>query len=199
MRSNSDSLYSSASRFVVIGTSGSGKSTLAKDLANRLGIEWVELDAIRHGPDWVETPDKIFRHKVSVKLVADRWVVDGNYSILRDIVWPRATTLIWLDYPFPLVFWRIFWRSMKRGILRTKLWNNNRESLWRTFFTKESILLWVIKTHWRRRKTYPVAFALSQHSHLQVIRFKTSGQTRLWLEGIARNDIGSDTESLPSS
>lgn len=199
MRSNSDSFYTSASRFVVIGTSGSGKTTLAKDLSNRLGIEWVELDAIRHGPDWVETPDEIFRQKVSEKLEGDRWVVDGNYSILRDIVWSRATTLIWLDYPFPLVIWRVSWRSIKRSILRTKLWNNNRETLWRFFFTKESLLLWVLKTHWRRRKTYPVTFALPQHSHLQVIRLKTPGQTNLWLEETVRNCIGSDTETSPSS
>lgn len=179
-------------RVAVIGTSGSGKSTLARALADRLGVTAVELDAIRHGPNWRETPDDAFRRRVADALAGDVWVVDGNYSVTRDLIWERATTLIWLDYPFPLVFWRLFWRTMIRGVLRKRLWNGNREDLWRHFLTRDSLFLWAAQTHWRRRKTLPIALAQPQYAHLRVMRFRRARQTRDWLAGIdaaAQDDI----------
>lgn len=90
-------------RVVVVGNSGSGKTTLAGQLAHRFGVPHVEFDAIRHGPNWVETPDDTFREILADALSGDSWVADGNYSIARDLVWPRATSLIWLDYPFGVI------------------------------------------------------------------------------------------------
>jgi adenylate kinase family enzyme len=176
-------------RVVINGTSGSGKTTLARQLSQLLDIPHVELDAFRHGPNWTETPDDIFRERVSGALQGDCWVVDGNYSVLRDVVWPKATTVIWLDYPFPLVFWRLFWRTMRRSAKQEVLWNGNRESLWTQFFTKDSLFLWVLKTHWRRRKSLPLTFALPQYSHLRVIHHYSPRQTRKWLDEIARVDL----------
>jgi len=172
-------------RIVVLGTAGSGKSTLARDLARRLDAAYVELDAFRHGPNWRETPDDIFRQRARDAVSGDAWVVDGNYTLARDIIWRRATTIVWLDYPFPIVFWRLFRRTMLRGVLRTRLWNDNREDLWRHFLTKDSLFYWAVKTHWRRRKTLPAAFALPEHAHLQVIRHHTAQETRRWLAGIS--------------
>ena len=179
-------------RVAVIGTSGSGKSTLARALAERLGVAAVELDAIRHGPNWQETPDDAFRRRVADALAGDVWVADGNYSVTRDLIWERATTLIWLDYPFPIVFWRLFWRTIIRGVLRKRLWNGNREDLWRHFLTRDSLFLWAAQTHWRRRKTLPIALAQPQYAHLRVMRFRRARQTREWLAGIdatAQDDI----------
>lgn len=110
-------------RIVVLGTTGSGKSTLARELAQRLDAAYVELDAFRHGPNWQETPDDVFRQRARHAVSGDAWVVDGNYTLARDIIWRRAAAIVWLDYPFPLVFWRLFRRTLLRGILRTRLWN----------------------------------------------------------------------------
>lgn len=181
-------------RIVVLGTTGSGKSTLARDLAQRLNAAYVELDAFRHGPNWQETPDDIFRQRARDAVSGDVWVVDGNYTLVRDIIWRRATTIVWLDYPFPLVFWRLFRRTMLRGVLRTHLWNGNREDLWRHFLTKDSLFYWAVKTHWRRRKTLPAAFALPDHAHLQVIRFRSAQDTRRWLEDISAVCAGDTPE-----
>lgn len=172
-------------RIVVLGTAGSGKSTLGRELAQRIDAAYVELDAFRHGPNWQETPDDVFRQRARHAISGDAWVVDGNYTLARDIVWRRAAAIVWLDYPFPLVFWRLFRRTLLRGILRTRLWNDNREDLWRHFLTKDSLFYWAVKTHWRRRKTLPVAFALSEHAHLQVIRLRSAQETRRWLADIS--------------
>lgn len=172
------------SRIVILGTTGSGKTTLSRQLAQILGAPTVELDAIRHGPNWSETPDDVFRERVSASLNSESWVVDGNYSVAHDIIWPRATTLVWLDYSFPLVFWRLFCRTMVRGIMRTQLWNGNREDLWRHFLTKDSLFLWAFRTHWRRRKSLTAILNSSDYSHIEVLRFKSARETRQWLERI---------------
>ena len=172
-------------RIVVVGTSGVGKTTFAQALASTFGVPHVEFDAIRHGPNWTETPDEIFRRELAKRLSGNGWIADGNYSVARDIVWPRATTIVWLDYPFPIVFWRLWWRTLGRAFYRTELWNGNRESLWSHFFTKDSLFLWVVKTHWSRRHRMTSAFALAEYGHLHVLRFRSPKSAGDWLDSIA--------------
>ena len=169
-------------RVVVLGTSGSGKTTFARDLASRIGVPHVEFDAYRHGPNWTETPNDIFRRNLDEALSGDGWVADGNYSVARDIVWPKATAVVWLDYPFPVVLWRLWWRTIGRAVRRTELWNGNRESLWEHFFTKDSLFLWILKTHWSRGRRYLSAFDLPEHSHLRILRFRSPRTARRWLD-----------------
>ena len=172
-------------RVVVLGTSGSGKTTFARELASKLGVTHVEFDAYRHGPNWTETPNDIFRGQLGEALSGDGWVADGNYSIARDVVWPRAAAIVWLDYRFPVVFWRLWWRTMSRSIRRTELWNGNKESLWEHFFTKHSLFLWLFKTHWSRSHRLLSAFAQPEYSHLHILRFRSPRETRRWLESFA--------------
>src|SRR3972149_10212063 len=87
-------------RIVVIGTTGSGKTTLARRLSQLLDIPHVELDALNWEPDWVQAPTEVFRQRTEEALRGEAWLVDGNYSAVRDIVWPRAGTLVWLGFRF---------------------------------------------------------------------------------------------------
>src|SRR5438132_8383373 len=89
-------------RVVVVGTSGSGKTTLAREIARRLSLPHVELDAVHWGPGWTEPPVELFRQRTQEALQGDRWVADGNYGKVRDLVWGRAEMLVWLDYALPL-------------------------------------------------------------------------------------------------
>ncbi|RIH90549.1 Shikimate kinase [Calidithermus terrae] len=88
-------------RVVVFGTTGSGKSTLARRLGERLGLPHLETDALHWNPGWVPTPEPEFRAKVGKATGGPRWVTEGNYSAIRDVLLSRADTAIWLDYPFP--------------------------------------------------------------------------------------------------
>ncbi len=80
-------------RVSVVGTSGSGKSTLARSLAGALGADLLELDSIYHQADWVPLSDEEYRRRVFAVAAGERWVIDGNYSRVRDIVWARADTV----------------------------------------------------------------------------------------------------------
>ena len=175
------------SRAVVVGTSGAGKTAFARALAERMGAPHIELDAYRHGPNWTETPDDVLRQRVADATQGFGWVVDGNYSVVRDIVWTRATAVVWLDYPFHLVFRRLFGRTVGRSVKRVELWNGNRETLWRHFFTKDSLFLWALKTHRRRKRGFLAAFEMPEYRHLTVYRLRTPAQARRLLES-ARAD-----------
>jgi adenylate kinase family enzyme len=102
-------------RISVVGTSGSGKTTLARQISQRLAIPHVELDALHHEPDWQEAPIDVFRKRVEQSLSSDSWVVDGNYSKVRDIVWSRADTVVWLDYSLPVIMTRLLRRTLAAG------------------------------------------------------------------------------------
>ena len=175
-------------RIVVVGTSGAGKTTFASELADLMDVRHIELDSYRHGPNWTETPDDIFRQNISDALTAQNWVVDGNYSVARDIVWSRATTIVWLDYPFYVTFSRLFCRTISRYIRRTELWNGNREDLRGVLFSKDSLFIWAFRRHWSRRKSYPLTFAQPEYAHLKVIRFHSPRAADCWLRTIGGSE-----------
>ncbi len=144
-------------RVVVFGTTGSGKSWLAEKLAARHGLRVIELDALNWGPDWQPAPFELLRHRVECEIGEGDWIVVGNYDSVRDLTWHAADTLIWLDLPLALVFWRLFWRTLRRSVTKENLWGSgNTESLARSFFTRQSILLYAMKTHGRNRHRFAV-------------------------------------------
>lgn len=68
----------------MVGSSGSGKTTVAKVLARRLGVPHIELDALHHGPGWTVRDD--FVADIDRMSATDAWVIDGNYSAVRDLL-----------------------------------------------------------------------------------------------------------------
>ncbi len=181
-------------RVVVVGTTGSGKTTLARDLAQTHDVPHVEMDAYRHGPNWTETPDGEFRRLLDHALRGDGWVADGNYRVTRDVVWTRATAIVWLDYTFGLVFWRLLLRTLRRGILRQTLWNGNKENLFSHFFTRDSLFWWAVKSHWRHRRTLPAALAEPEYAHLRVIRLRSPRATGRWLASVRQAIVPSHSQ-----
>ena len=168
-------------RVNVVGTSGSGKTTTGAKLARRLGVPHVELDALSWEPNWVAAPPDVLRERVAAAVAGETWVVDGNYSAVRDLIWARADTVVWLDLPFRVVMWRVISRTARRLAGREVLWNGNRESL-RTTLSRDSIILWALTTYRRRRRDYPPA--LAAQPHLRVVRLRTDGEVQRFLAAI---------------
>lgn len=171
-------------RLSVVGTSGSGKTTVARRLAGTLGAPYLELDSLRHQPGWQELPDEEFRSRVEDFTAGDEWVVDGNYTVIRDAVWPRADTVVWLDVPRRVATWRVASRSLRRVVLRTELWNGNRESL-RNLLSRDpyrNIILWSWTTHDRRRRQYTQAMDDPRWAHIEFVRLARRGEISDFLE-----------------
>ncbi|MDE3091139.1 MAG: adenylate kinase [Chloroflexota bacterium] len=173
-------------RIAVIGTTGSGKTTLASQISERLKIRHVELDALHWEPDWTEAPREIFRERVECALTGDAWVIDGNYSMVRDIIWTRADTIVWIDYALPLILWRLIWRTLRRIATQEHLWNGNRES-WRALFGRDSLLAWACATHPKHRRDYPILFLRPEYNHVAVIRLHSPRETDEWLASLSKD------------
>ncbi|MEO0686920.1 MAG: adenylate kinase [Cyanobacteria bacterium J06649_11] len=170
-------------RICVIGTSGSGKTTLARKISHKLMIPHIELDSLFWEPNWVTVPKDIFRDRVQKSLMGDNWIVDGNYSKTRDIVWGDADTLIWLDYSFPVVISRIVWRTFHRVLTKQQVCNGNYET-WRQTFSKDSIILWALQNYHRRKREYPILFKQHEFSHLNIVNLSSPEATEDWLSNI---------------
>src|SRR3954471_23276601 len=99
-------------RLVVVGASGSGKTTMAKALAGALGLPCVELDAINWQPGWrpisTEDPDEFLR-RVADAASGESWVMDGNYTKVREAHWARATAFVWMDPARSVVMRQVIW------------------------------------------------------------------------------------------
>ena len=163
-------------RLIIIGTSCSGKTTLARQMARILEAPCIELDAIHWKPEWQRRPDDELRRMVDEATSGERWVIDGNYGSVRDIVWARGTAIIWLNYPFRVVLWCALYRTVKRAITGEELFSGNRETFRQSFFSKESILLWVITSYPRLRKTYRQILDEGHYPHLRVLELRHPAQ-----------------------
>jgi adenylate kinase family enzyme len=171
-------------RIIITGTTGSGKTTLARQLAEQLAIPHIELDALYWEPNWTPASTEVFRQRVAQALSGETWVADGNYSSARDLIWGRAELLIWLDYPLLLILWRLLKRGIQRSIRKVELWHGNRDTLRGVFFSPNSLWLYALKTHFRRRKEYPAAFAAPEYAPLTVIHLRSPRATEDWLASI---------------
>jgi adenylate kinase family enzyme len=164
----------------VVGNSGSGKSMVASALAVRLGVPWMELDALYHQPGWQPLAAEEFRARVAAAIAADGWVVDGNYSVVRDLVWARGDTVIWVDPPRWRVMRQLIWRSVKRAAFGITLWNGNRER-WRNLFTanpEHSVVAWAWHQHPVYRYRYTTASTDPRWAHLRFIRLRSRADLR---------------------
>jgi len=170
-------------RVAVVGNSGSGKTTLASALAERLGVPHVELDSLFHQPGWTPRPDAVLRALVDERTTAPGWVVDGNYSQVRDLVWERADTVVWLDLPRAVVMRRVVARTLRRTVTREELWNGNREP-WSNLWSRDpdrSIIAWAWRGQRHYRDIYEAAVADPVHAQLDVIRLRSPHAVRRFL------------------
>lgn len=189
-------------RIVVVGTTSSGKSTLAEQIAQKFNLDFIELDALYWEPNWQNADVEVFRKRVetvtSLQLGKSEdssgWVVAGNYRIVRDLIWPNAQAIIWLDYPLHIIFWRLITRTVRRAVTQELLWGTNRETFWvhLKFWSQDSLFNWLFKTYWRRKHEIPALLNLPEHRHLQLIHFKHPREADEWLSRLSskpRDDL----------
>ena len=114
-------------------------------------------------------------------VAGDRWVTDGNYGSVRDLVWSRATAVLWLNYSFPVVSYRALSRTLRRLATREELYSGNTESFSGAFLSRDSILLWVLTTFRRRRREYAALLQSGRFPAITFREFRTPRDTELFL------------------
>lgn len=179
-------------RVSIVGNSGSGKTVLAHEIAAALGAPVIQLDAVFHQPGWEPLPADLFRDRIRRMTTGDRWVVDGNYAAVRDIVWSRADTVIWLDLPRWRVMVRVIRRSLGRLSLGQELWNGNRER-WANLLKREpdkNIVLWAWTTHAWRRRQYAALMIGPAEQHEHWIRLRSPAEVHGLVARLMREEGG---------
>jgi adenylate kinase family enzyme len=169
---------------VVIGTSAAGKSTLAAALARALQVPHVELDPLYWGPDWTPKPQAEFLRLIDAVTTGPGWVADGNYGSARHHLWPRANLVVWLNYSLPVVLWRGLRRTVARAVSGRALWHGNRESWRRAFFSRQSILWWILTTHGRRTRELAALRDAGAHG-MAWVELRHPAEAQAWLDGLA--------------
>lgn len=173
-------------KIVVIGPAGSGKSTLSRKIATKTGAPYLELDSINHQADWQPIDKNEFREIVNELTHNSSWIIDGNYlSTIGKDAWKRADAVIWLDRPFFVVFTRLVSRTLRRTLRREELWNGNKESFVGNFFTKDSVIYFMVNKWKSQKRKYSAIFDNSESlSGVKLIRLKSDRDVRNFLEHI---------------
>jgi adenylate kinase family enzyme len=162
---------------VIASASGNGKTTLGRELAARMQVPFVELDALVHGPGWAETPDAALRAEVEPIVAGSGWVIDGTYPRkLGDLVLESADLIVWLDLPLRVWLPRLARRTWRRIRRREELWNGNRESVRAALWGRESLFAYAFRGHFRRRREWP-----GQLAERPVIRLRTTSEVERFL------------------
>ncbi|MEC5302211.1 DNA topology modulation protein [Staphylococcus shinii] len=122
------------SKIIVIGSSGSGKSTLSRELSHMLEIPVYHLDKLFWKPNWVmTTKDEQFKIQNSL-LDKNEWIIDGNYTGILEERLLSADTIIFLNLPRRICYYRVFKRLLKNfGKTRIDMGKDCKERINLTF------------------------------------------------------------------
>lgn len=179
-------------RIAIVGDTSSGKSTLAEYLAELIGGDYVELDALFWLPEWQESTTEAFQAKVTAAVDGSpRWVVSGNYFSrdIPEITWSRADSVIWLDLPLRTRIPRLAWRSWQRWRSDELLWGTNRENFWRhwkLWDPTESLIAYTLRNHRRNRQRNAAKLAEPRWEHLRKYRLRSPKAIASFIEAAER-------------
>lgn len=164
---------------VIASASGSGKTTVGRELARRLGVPFVELDALVHGPNWTETPDDELRSLLEPVLAGNGWVIDGGYwGKIGDLVLAQADVVVWIDLPLRVWLPRLARRTVRRLRGHEEIWNDNRETLRSAVWGRDALIPYALRAHFRHRRQYPVRLA-----PYAVVRLRTQAAVDAFVGG----------------
>ena len=170
-------------RILIVGISGAGKTLLAQRIAERTGLPHVEVDALYHGPGWVPRPS--FVEEITQLAAGDCWVLDSfGYPEVRELLWSRADTVLWLDLPRWLVEWQVVRRSVGRFLRGDRLWNGERERV-RQWFTDPTHPVRWAWTEYERRWQDIAQFAQDPRFRATPVeRLRTRREARAFLSRV---------------
>ena len=178
-------------RVRVLGVSGAGTTTFGRALAARLGVPFLEVDAVLHRAGWATATWEEYRDALTAFRrspdAADGWVVDGPYPTPQDAADDAADgcdTVVWLDPPRAVALVRLLRRTLGRVLLRRRLWNGNVES-WSRVLSRDpqrNVLLWAWTQHAHQRASWEaLSRAAAATGRPRWVRLRSRREARRWL------------------
>ncbi len=165
-------------KVLVIGCCGAGKSTLSKKLSDKLGLPIIHLDQAYWQANWVETPKEEWENKVAQLIQQEAFIMDGNYSGTLAMRLQAADTLVYLDYPTWLCFWRVIQRIFKyHGTTRPDMTQRCHERF------DLSFLHYVLVFRWIAGKRIEKILKIKDYK-ADVIRLKTDKAVEMYLKSL---------------
>ena len=163
-------------RVMIIGPCGAGKSTVSHQLADKLGLPLVHMDQLNWQPGWVDAGNERLRGLLEREVARDRWLIEGNYASTMDLRIERADTIVYLDYPLPLCFFRLIKRIITSyGRTRPDMAEGCPEQFDAKF------LLYVLG--WNRGPRQRTEQSLRGHEH-KIVRLKNPRALAEWLAAV---------------
>jgi len=160
---------------MIIGCCGAGKSTFAKKLQQQSKLELIHLDQYYWQPNWVEPNKTVWEETVRQLANKEQWIMDGNYSGTMAIRINRADTIIYLDYPTRICFWRVLKRIWRyRGIVRPDMPIGCAERF-------DLAFLHYVLTYNIRKRQQLLARLQAVEQEKQILVFNTDEETKVFL------------------
>lgn len=180
-------------RIVVVGPSCAGKSTLGMELARRLNLPFIELDALFWQENWGRPTDEHFCELLRGAHAGDAWVSSGNYlRQTQRVTWPLADTLIWLDAGMMRTSWRILRRSWRRWRTQELLWGTSRERFWRQlklWDPNASLIRYNLSRRRQNAATFEAGMAEFRAAGKCALRLRTIGEVRRLLATVPADGV----------
>ncbi|MEO8647701.1 MAG: DNA topology modulation protein [Acidobacteriota bacterium] len=164
-------------RVVIIGSGGAGKSTFARRLGEITGLEVIHLDRYFWRPNWEPTPEAAWKATVARLLERESWIMDGNFGGTRRMRLRACDTVIFLDLPRHLCFYRV----LKRGVVNRRRVRPDMAEGCNERFDPE-FLKWV----WNYPNSSKIRLIdeLKEFSDKQVITLRSQREVREFLAGL---------------
>jgi hypothetical protein len=143
---------------------GNGKTTLGRAVATRLGVVFVETDALAWAGG-VEVSADALRSKLASVVATDAWVVDGVYrGKVGNLVLDAADVVVWLDLPTRTWLPRLIRRSIEQRVAPYRI---------------ATAVFSALRGHHSRRRRYPALF-----EGLPLVRLRSDNAVRIWLDDL---------------
>ena len=173
-----------ARRISVVGATGSGKTHLARILSDRLRLPIFQLDDLRWQEDGRARSDDEFAETITDLAAQDAWIIDGHYRSVRHLIWRRADTVVWLNYPLWVVARRRLGRfGRKRRAVN--IGDMSTEPLVPQFTASWRSRLGRFRRNVRERRQYARLLGAPEYGELAIVELKSIAATNRWVEGLA--------------
>lgn len=119
-------------------------------------------------------------------------MLDGNYNRSRSVKWREVDLVIWVDYSLWRTLRQAVWRATSRAWRHQELWpgTGNRESFRRSFCSRESIILWTLKTWRQNRRRYLADMQDPQYRHIRFVRVRSPREAEALLRELEAHRPG---------